>query len=236
MSHDGVHNKTMKKNNLTGRLKKVFGPGAVRVMKTVFSQNLSCVFLYDHKRDCVQSKPDQRRGRNQLGVPDLSSDGQDPTEKLGLLICTDLEQMRIIVAKKKGWVTSQWAAKRNRLLLLCTMAAGTGLKGGFVRPGGTPECRGLAAEAGMWSFWKRAGVASYTLDFGFTLALSFWPWPSHENLGAIGSSKRNLNPNPQNLQIPLFFNPMTSCIHHSNCNMCDECSLLISIPMAAPVL
>lgn len=51
--------------------------------------------------------------------------------------------------------------------------SGDGPERGLCSPGGTPECHGLAAEAGMWSFWKRAGVASYTLDFGFTLALSF---------------------------------------------------------------
>lgn len=40
-------------------------------------------------------------------------------------------------SKEKGWVTSQWAAKRNRLLLLCMITVGTGLKGVFVCPGGS---------------------------------------------------------------------------------------------------
>lgn len=36
----------------------------------------------------------------------------------------------------KAWVTSQWAAKRNRSFLLCMITVGTGLKGVFVCPRG----------------------------------------------------------------------------------------------------
>lgn len=54
------------------------------------------------------------------------------------------ESARLVVAlhkpvkpkQGKAWVTSQWAAKRNRSFLLCMITVGTGLKGVFVCPRG----------------------------------------------------------------------------------------------------
>lgn len=102
-------------------------------------------------------------------------------------------------SKEKGWVTSQRAAKRNRLLLLCTIAAGPGLKGGFVCPGGS-------LNAMAWLQRLACGLSGNGLVLHavlFTLALSCQPRPSHESLGAIRLSKPNTN--PKDLQIPFFF-------------------------------
>jgi len=52
-----------------------------------------------------------------------------------------------LVERGKAWVTSQQATKRNRLLLLCMITVGTGLKGVFVCPGGSQN--GMAWLCGV---------------------------------------------------------------------------------------
>lgn len=101
MSHDGAHYKTTKKQFNWTFKKGIWTWSCHGYENCLFTKSVLC-FSSRSKAWLCPSKPDRQGGKNQLGVPDLSSDGQDPTEKLSLLICTDLEQMSIIVARKKA--------------------------------------------------------------------------------------------------------------------------------------
>lgn len=76
---------------------------------------------------------------------------------------------------------------------------------GLCSPRGEPECHGLAAEASMWSYWNRAGVACCTFNWRF-----FGPvFPTSTQSGISGSGDLNLN--PYDLKSP-------------GQNLCDGCS------------
>lgn len=135
------------------------------------------------------------RGKNQLGIPDLFSDGQDQTEKLNPLICTDLAQMSIIVASKRlGHFTA--SSQEEQIASALQDSNEDGPERGLCSPRGKPECHGLAAEAGMWSFWKWAGVACYTFYFSPIFPASTQSWNSGSNRVIQAF---NFNPNPKDL-------------------------------------
>lgn len=105
------------------------------------------------------------RGKNPPGISDLFSDGQDGTEKLNPLICTDLAQMSITVARKRlGHFTA--SSQEEQIASALHDRSGDGPERGLCSPRAKPECHGLAAEPGMWSFWKWAGVTCDTFNFG----------------------------------------------------------------------
>lgn len=154
-----------------------------RLSERTFYRNLSCVFLYDHIAWLCPSKSSAlvhhwpTRGRNQLRIPDLSSDKQDQTEKLNPLICTDLAQMSIIVARKRlGHFTA--SSQEEQIASALHDCSGDGPERGLCSPRGKPECPGSAAEAGMWAFWKWAGAACCTYYFGPIFPTSTQSWNS----------------------------------------------------------
>lgn len=85
-----------------------------------------------------------------------------------------------LVEQKISEVTSQRAAKRNRLLLLCMITVGTGLKGVFVCPGGKLEWHCLAAQGGMCSGVTGSWVVQEAARFA---AISFFPPSFQHQLG-----------------------------------------------------
>lgn len=103
------------------------------------------------------------REMNQVKIPDLFYDGQAKTEKLDPLICMDLAQMSIIVVRKRlGHFTV--SSQEEQIAAALHDHSRDEPERGLCSPRGKPECHGLAAEAGMWSYWNRAGVACCTFN------------------------------------------------------------------------
>lgn len=135
MSHDGAHYKTTKKQFNWTFKKGIWTWSCHGYENCLFTKSVLCFSSRSQAWLCP-SKPDRQGGKESTGGswPFLRCTG--PNRKVESAYLHRPWANEYHCSKEKGWVTSQWAAKRNRLLLLCTMAAGTGLKGGFVRPGG----------------------------------------------------------------------------------------------------
>lgn len=115
---------------------RCWAPWAVRVMKTVFSPNLSCVFLYDHKRDCVQSKPDRRRGKESTGGswPFLRWTGPDRKVGSAYLRSPWANEDHCSKAKRLGHFTV--SSQEEQIASAPRDGSGDGPERGLCSPGG----------------------------------------------------------------------------------------------------